>query len=125
MTEPKIGDRVRVVLEGEVDWRNTYGQFHITDAPDGYLISPPNNTVKSVEILEPVKKYPHNLTFEEMPVGTVVRASCRLSGENHVAEKESDDVWYSAGAGSSESNEEFTRNHTLVKVLQLGPKVRP
>lgn len=24
----------------------------------------------------------------------------------------------------SESNEEFTRDHTLIKVLQLGPKVR-
>lgn len=108
MYQPKTGDRVRVVLEGEATTLNRVGHFGLNWG-DGYgnEIRPSSDHVVSIELLTPT----------EPPVGSVV-----LDREGDAAQRISDDAEGWRYAVSEQANDyltwgELTGHYSPVKVI--------
>lgn len=89
----KVGDTVRVVLEGKVEYVDPDGEFDIRSKDANNYILPDGGLVKSIEILEPAKPSVKNL-----PVGSVVIS------EHGAVYKKYSSYWLTMGTDGTRSD---------------------
>src|SRR5690242_9004392 len=74
---PQVGDTVRVVLEGRVEFVESANTFYVGTLAHGNSITSTANHVKSVEVIAPPAKVGDTVRIasvhKTLPTGTVVR----------------------------------------------------
>jgi hypothetical protein len=107
---PRMGDTVRVVLEGVV----TFADSELFDVADSNTIDPRTDHVKSIEVLTPPVRVSDKVMVcfvnDALPVGTVVTI-----GDNvHALVKFEDGRWHDPATGRSYAADTMGAERTVV-----------